>query len=36
MSYFIKMGANRLKQCLNQKKMRALKYTMGFMKISNL
>jgi len=36
MSYSIKVVASRLKQCLNQKKMGALKYTMGFMKTSNV
>jgi hypothetical protein len=37
MSYFIKVGATRLKQCLNQKnKMEALKYSMDFVKTCNL
>jgi hypothetical protein len=36
MSYLIKVGASRLKQCLNFFKMGALKYTMGFMKTSYL
>jgi len=32
MSYFIKVDANRLKQCPNQKQMEALKYTIDFVK----
>jgi len=37
MSYFKKVGASRLKQCLNQKKkMEALKYSVDFVKTCNL
>jgi len=37
MSYFIKVGGNRLKQCPNlYKKMEALKYTINFVKTCNL
>jgi hypothetical protein len=37
MSYFIKVGESRLKQCPNQKnKMVALKYTIDFVKKYNL
>jgi hypothetical protein len=37
MSYFIKVGASKLKQCLNQKyKIGSLKYIIDFVKTCNL
>jgi hypothetical protein len=37
MSYLMKVGASKLKQCSNQKiKMWALKYTISFVKTCNL
>jgi hypothetical protein len=38
MSYFIKIGASRLKQCPNKIKIKmgALKYIIGFVKTCNL